>query len=378
MSSLYNKLKGLQPLPQVKRKELPQELLIKTTTVELAEIQGSHLPGQTVSMLRNQPTGEDLPLSSILFIDTETTGLSRGVGTVAFLIGYGQIVGSSLRITQVLMRDYPQEPDLLLDFVQRMDACGLLVSYNGASFDLPLLTGRLTLNRMPNSLQDKPHLDLLHAARRVFKLRLGRCPLGRMEEMVFGFARADDLPGSEVPKRYFDYLKQQDESLLNDVLAHNQQDIVTLARLFLHLAGLYQEPLRSSHQQDVFSLGRAFERQGHAQQALRCYRACSRQDVQELARLRMGELYRRQKMDQQAVQVFEGLRNQGRLSARLFISLAKIYEHRYRDPVRALEIAKQGMLYCTERLGSGAENDPAFLDLQKRSLRLMRKVENLR
>ena len=109
-----------------------------------------------------------------------------------------------------------------------------------------------------------------------------------------------------------------------------------------------------------------------------CYRACTERDVREMARLRMAELYRRQRQDEQAASLYESLHLQGSLSPQVYISLAKIYEHRFRDPARALEITRQGMIYCYEHRGQDAVNDPGFKDLEQRSLRLIRKVEKKR
>ena len=376
MPSLYDRLNSIRPLSQQAPKPPAHpDCLVETHWVDLPDMSGDLFSAQVAQTLTNGLVAQQLAPEGLLFFDTETTGLSRGAGTLAFLIGYGQIAGSRLKITQVLMRDYPQEPLLLDDFLTRAEDSELLVTYNGASFDLPLLQSRLTVNRKRADPLDKPHLDLLHAARRVFKLRLGRCPLSRMEEMVFGFTREHDLPGAQVPERYFSYLKEQDEALLRDVLDHNRQDILTLAMLYLRLAALHARPHEAEHQQDLFSLGRLFERGGDAQRAISCYKACSDKDVREIARLRMAEIYRRQRMDEQAASEYEQLRAQGAISPRVYISLAKIYEHRFRDPARALEIARQGMIYCYERRGQDALNDPDFQDLEKRSLRLIRKAE---
>lgn len=379
MPSLYDKLKSAQPITgSIRKKSARQDCLIEQHRIHMGEVPETLCSSQAFSYISNGAIQAGFSPESLLFIDTETTGLSRGAGTVAFLIGFGQIQGQDLLITQVLMRDYPQESVLLNDLLGRIEAAQCLVTYNGSSFDLPLLQGRLTMNHLRYDLSAKPHLDLLHAARRIFKLRLGKCPLTRMEELIFGFIRDGDLPGAEVPGRYFSYLESQDESLLLDILNHNCQDILTLAKLFVHISGLHQNPLKTEFQQDLFSLGRVYEQQGHQSRAIACYKACSDRTVIDLARLRMAELYRRQKMDQEAVEQFEALRQGVAVNARVFISLAKIYEHRFHEPCRALEITQQGMLYCSEHFGFSPKEDPDYLDLQRRCLRLMRKVEKFR
>lgn len=377
MPSLYDRLQKMQPLSE-KRRSIPvhDACLVRETEYAIEPLAGGMIAGDTLAFLSKGQILDSQSPEDLLFFDTETTGLSRGAGTIAFLIGYGRIKGGRLFVTQVLMRDYPQELLLLNDFLQRVAGCGCLVSYNGANFDLPLLQSRLTMNRLPDATQSAAHLDLLYAARRIFKLRLGRCSLSRMEELVFGFVREGDLPGAEVPARYFSFLEHQDETMLDEILEHNSRDIRTLASLYLRLASLHQNPLLSSHGEDLFSLGKAYEMQGQGERAINCYKACSDRSVRDMARLRMADLYRRNRMDEEAVSEYENLRANGQFSPRLFISLAKIYEHRYRDPDRALEIARQGMLYCSERLGEAVSTDPDYLNLEYRSLRLIRKAES--
>lgn len=377
MASLYDRLKSAQPLKPAIPQTVHQECLVVTKRISLGQVPNL-FPAALMADISNRQIAEDLMPQDLLFLDTETTGLSRGAGTLAFLIGYGQIQGNDLVITQMLMRDYHQEIQLLMDLLKRLQASQCLMTYNGTSFDVPLLQGRLVMNRLQADLTRLPHLDLLHAARRIFRLRLGRCPLTRLEEVLFGFVREDDLPGSEVPARYFEYLKQQDDALLQDVLAHNQQDIHTLALLFLHLTAVYARPHEITHQQDLFSLGRVYECQGQKERAITCYRACSEKTVREFARLRMAEILRKQRRDEEALREYESLRESRSVNPQVYISLAKIYEHRFRDPARALEIANQGMLYLSERHGFAAQNDADFLDLQHRSLRLRRKVDRIR
>ena len=377
MASLYDRLKSAQPIKVAEPRAVQQECLVVTKRVSLGDMPDI-FPAPLMADISNQDIRNDLLPQDLLFLDTETTGLSRGAGTIAFLIGYGQIKGNELHITQVLMRDYHQEILLLKDLVNRFQSSRCLLTYNGTSFDLPLLQGRLVMNRLQTDVSSLMHLDLLHAARRIFRMRLGRCPLTRLEEMLFGLIREDDLPGSEVPARYFEYLKQQDEALLRDVLKHNQQDIHSLALLFLRLVQVYTKPHEIAHQQDLFSLGRVYERQGQKERAITCYKACSEKAVRDIARLRMAEILRKQRRDNEALAEYETLRQSRSVSPQVYISLAKIYEHRFRDPARALEIANQGMLYCSERFGFSAQEDADFLDLQHRSLRLRRKVDKAR
>lgn len=376
MPSLYERLNSARPVKNTTPEpKTPPDCLMRETLVDIGVQDSALFTEEIINDLSKGSVRRSFLPGDFLFIDTETTGLSRGAGTVAFLIGYGRFINVKLEVTQVLMRDYPQETLLLEDCLTRIKDSGCLITYNGLTFDLPLLQGRLIMNRLRADFMEKPHLDLLHIARRVFKLRLGRVPLTKLEEAVLGLKRKEDLPGAMVPARYFEYLQKRDEDLLSEILEHNLQDIVSLARIFLAIAGLYQNPHLAACHQDLFSIGRAFEKMGKKDRAIACYKACSDKTVRDLARFRMAEICRKSKRDEEAVLNFEALQRDGAQTARVFIGLAKIYEHRYRQPRRALEIARQGMVYCFERFGEEAQHLADFKDLERRSLRLSRKVE---
>lgn len=378
VASLYDRLKNAQPIrsqPVTYKSE--RDCLTRSERVSLDDPGSFHVSAEAVSFLSGGETETEYDPEDFLFLDTETTGLSGGAGTLAFLIGLGRIEGESIAVTQILMRDYHQEAEMIRGFLQHAQKAKCLVTYNGAGFDLPLLQGRMIINRMEDPLSEMGHIDLLYAARRVFKLRLGRCSLSRMEEAVFRETRKDDLPGSEVPKRYFEYLNSRDEKLLEQVLDHNRQDIVSLARLFFHMVRMHERPLETEHQEDLFSMGKVYERQRQHDRARECYQACSENSVRDIARLRLAEMYRKNRMDEEAVHEYEALRSGRSVNGRVYIALAKIYEHRFRKPARALEIARQGMIYCSERIALSDTAREDFMDLEHRSQRLMRKVERL-
>ncbi len=378
MASLYDRLKSAQPIrSQPLPRDGERECLTRSVQVRLDQSCSIHANSQAMSFLSGGKTDTEYNPEDFLFLDTETTGLSGGAGTLAFLIGLGRIEGENIAVNQILMRDYHQEAEMIRELLQHTKKAKCLVTYNGAGFDLPLLQGRMIINRMEDPLSEMDHIDLLYAARRVFKLRLGRCSLSRMEEEVFRETRKDDLPGSEVPNRYFEYLNSHDEGLLEQVLDHNRQDIVSLARLFFHMVRMHDRPLETEHQEDLFSMGKVFERQKKHAKAQECYQACSANSVHDMARLQLAEMYRKNRMDEEAVREYEALRLGKAMTGRVYIALAKIYEHRFHKPARALEIARQGMIYCSERIALSDAAREEFTDLEHRSQRLMRKVKRL-
>ena len=172
-------------------------------------------------------------LPSARWFDTETTGLSTGAGTVVFLAGIGRLDGQRLIVRQLLLPDYPHEAALLREVAADLTAAQRVVTYNGRGFDLPLLTARLTVNGLFRELAALPeqHDDLLPVARRLFRRPLGGARLADVESGVLGVRRTSDCPSSEVPARYFSYLRGGSPELLAEVLDHNLQDIVSLALL---------------------------------------------------------------------------------------------------------------------------------------------------
>lgn len=174
---------------------------------------------------------EDLPRAA--YVDTETTGLSTGAGTVAFLVAIGTLEGDRLRVRQLLLPDYPDEGALLRLVMADLGRVDRLVSYNGRTYDLPLLVARLTVHGLFTAMSGMPgrHDDLLPVSRRLFRRPLGSARLADIERGVLGIERAADLPGSEVPGRWFGYLRGGSPDLLADVLDHNLQDVASLALL---------------------------------------------------------------------------------------------------------------------------------------------------
>ncbi|HEY7847153.1 MAG TPA: ribonuclease H-like domain-containing protein, partial [Candidatus Limnocylindria bacterium] len=174
------------------------------------------------------------------YFDTETTGLSTGAGTVIFLAGVARVVDDALVVRQYLLPDYPFERPLLRALVLDLAAAERLVSYNGRTFDVPMLAARLTFHGLFREQATIPeaHDDLLPTARRLFRRPLGGARLADVESGVLGVRREVDCPGSEVPSRYFGYLGGGSPDILAVVLDHNFQDVVSLALLEGELARL--------------------------------------------------------------------------------------------------------------------------------------------
>ena len=321
--------------------------------------------------------GPRFDIRRCLFLDTETTGLSGGAGTVAFLVGVGWVEGDALVIEQLMLREYADEPELIDRLSQRMAGFDSVCTYNGRNFDMPLLEARFTMNRMRDRWKTLENLDLLYPSRRAWKLRLGSCRLCNIETEVLGMAREDDLPGSEVPARFFQFMKTGEEALLDDIVRHNRQDIATLAKLLVRLCAVNDRPDLITDQRDQFSMGKSLERQGELKPAREMYRASARprpagtlaalsgERIAGSANWRLYALCRQSGDWAGAEDVLIQMLRRRQMPGTVCVELAKLCEHRRKDYSRALEYARQSALYPD---GETAEQ------LEKRLNRIQRKI----
>ena len=321
--------------------------------------------------------GPRFDIRRCLFLDTETTGLSGGAGTVAFLVGVGWVEDDALVIEQLMLREYADEPALLDRLGRRMADFDNVCTFNGRNFDMPLLETRFTMNRMRDRWRPLENLDLLYPSRRAWKLRIGSCRLCNIESEILGMPREDDLPGSEVPARFFQFLKTGEEALLDDIVRHNRQDIATLAKLLVRLCAVNDKPELLSDQRDLFSMGRSLERQGELKTARELYRASAKprpagtlaalsgERIAGSANWRLYGLFRRSGDWSGAEEVLMQMLRRRQMPGAVCVELSKLCEHRRREYPKALEYALQSEKY--------PDGEPAEL-LAKRLDRIRRKM----
>src|SRR5882757_9483948 len=210
-----------------------------------------------------------------LFLDTETTGLAGGTGTYAFLIGLGWWDAGGLQVEQFFMRDFTEEYSILHELSTRVVERPVLVTFNGKSFDWPLLESRFTMTRSIAAPKLAAHLDLLHPARALWKLRLGSVRLTELERHVLdaprlGWHRENDVASALIPQFYFDYLRGGPAEPLAGVVRHNQMDLRGLAALFGKINSLLSEPAGAANEiesLDLFGLSRFLQRRGEDDRA---------------------------------------------------------------------------------------------------------------
>jgi len=295
----------------------------------------------------------NLPLSKFAFLDTETSGLSGGTGTYAFLVGVARFVDDKFILQQFFMRDPAEEPALLEGLANFLAPCKALVTFNGKAFDAPLLRTRYTLHDIPCPFSEFAHLDLLPLARRLWRDRLESRALKYLEEHVLGLTRSsDEVPGYEIPWLYFDYLRTGDARPLSGVFYHNAMDVVAMAALLTHMNEMMQNPYDGKVQDglDFIALGKLFEDLGHWDEAARLFErgleshpsTGSGQGLNEsdfgVAVKRLSILQKKRGDMGEAIRLWEEAAQQGHLYA--FIELAKHHEHKTRDIKAALKWTK--------------------------------------
>ncbi len=349
--NLRDKLKAIEK-PKVKVTVQETAPVPQPVFTDCWRTQTTHVPSDyplrrdTIMLMQGEEMPEDFSADGILYLDTETTGLA-GAGTVAFEVGLGWQEGGRFHVRQLVMRDYPEERFLLEEIVRTAEKFDVVCTFNGKTFDLPLLRNRFIMNHIRTDCLDKPHIDLLHIARRVWKLRLQRCNLTNLEEALLGIPRVDDLPGAMVPERFFSYLKTGDFSLLDDVLNHNEQDIVSLQNLLCHMCRMYENPEQLCFDEDVYSMGVALDRFRHTEEARRCYQLVGG-EMHAASQSRLAQSYRRSGERGEAVRIWQEMirRREGGIAP--YVELAKHYEHAEKDYAAALEVVRRALILLAE------------------------------
>lgn len=322
--------------------------------------------------------------SRMLYLDTETTGLAGGSGTCAFMIGIGRIRGADFVVDQFFLRDYAEERAVLAALAEVLEGCDGLVTFNGKTFDVPLLETRYTLARLKRPFERLVHLDLLHPARRLWKLRLESCRLTHLEKEVLGIVREGDVPGSEIPGIYFDYLRTGDARGLQPVFFHNALDIVTLAALTVEVASVIRsarerDSARSTPSLDLFSLSGIFERAGDTEES---FAACARaiesglpESVTPVAQWRLAAYHKRRGELELAEPVWlELAHSQSALALSALRELAILYEHRRRDPATALTFTEEALAQLCPASDGAHVFGKRAVEFTRRRLRLQKRL----
>lgn len=283
-----------------------------------------------------------------LFLDTETTGLSGGSGTHAFLIGIAWWEGGGLEIEQFFMREFSEERSLLLALRERIAEHPVLVTFNGKSFDWPLLETRYRLSRTISVPTPRAHLDFLHPARNLWRLRLGSVRLSELERHVLGWDRGADLLSGLIPQIYFDYLRGGPAERLVSVLNHNQMDLRGLAALSTRILRLLSDAENLGQDGlELFGVSRICERRGEHTRARHLYQKSIASflptETDRVARRLLARLAKRQGDFELACELWKDALGNSRHGYEAYEQLAIYYERQARDPEQAREIVRQAL-----------------------------------
>lgn len=284
------------------------------------------------------------------FLDTETTGLSGGTGTCAFLVGVGRITREGFHVRQFFMRDYGEEASLLDALTRHLTPFRVLITYNGRAFDQPLLETRYRLNRARPPFSKLEHLDLLYGARRLWKLRFDSCRLVDLENQVLGIERHGDMPGALIPYVYFEYLRTRQAARILPVFEHNATDILTLACLTGIVPYAFKDagsgPLK--HGAEMAGIARWLREAGEIERALALFRrgidAGLPDDLLFRTMWDIAMLERKHGSIDRALETWTDLGSaKNPYRVRALEELAKHHEHSEKNYERALELTRSAI-----------------------------------
>lgn len=299
-----------------------------------------------------------------LFLDTETTGLAGGTGTYAFLIGLAWWDAGGLQVEQFFMRDFAEEHSLLQELAARVLERPVLVTFNGKSFDWPLLENRFTMTRSIATPKLAAHLDLLHPARALWKLRLGSVRLVELERHVLdaprlGWHRDDDVASALIPQFYFEYLRGGPTEPLAGVVRHNQMDLRGLAALFGKINALLSESPSATNEiesLDLFGLSRFLQRRGDSERA---HTACAQAldaglpaEFRPRARRDLAQMAKHRGEHARAAEIWQEIVGDPKDGVHACEQLAIHYERHAKDLTRAAEFAQAGLAKIRRQRGA--------------------------
>jgi uncharacterized protein YprB with RNaseH-like and TPR domain len=293
-----------------------------------------------------------------LFLDTETTGLAGGTGTYPFLIGLAFWEEGSFVVEQLFMRDHSEEPSLLFELLEPLSKRCVLFTFNGKSFDWPLLETRFQIARVGNLPRLKAHVDMLHPARQLWRLRLKSVALSELERHILQLERGHDIPSETIPRRYFEFIRGGPAEPIVAIFRHNQMDLCGLASLSLHVIRMLEDPTNSGCAADeLFGISRMLQRRGDALLAGRIYeRALEkglRGEAEQIAQRELARLARRRRDFELSNALWQKLLPNPAEGARAYEQLAIYYERYARQPEKAAALSREALIRLRDQYSSG-------------------------
>ena len=338
---------------------------------------GLQIPADILGFLSRDAAFEGLDLSSAVFLDLETTGLAGGTGTVPFLVGLAYYRDERFKVTQFFLNEMAEEDRLVRELAQFVQDMGFrsIVTYNGKAFDLPLVETRFALHRMTCPLRGLPHLDFLFSARSLWKHKYDSCRLFHLAQQIVQAERSEDIPGAEIPLRYFQYIRSGDFSLIEPILYHNQEDLLSLLGVVVAGSVLVERNRETAEKgegdpMDLYGVAKLFERAGDAttsaallEKALDGRRGLTA-EASQAARKKLSHHFKKNKNWDKALPFWQEMAAGEEVDCDCFRELAMYFEHTAKDYDEAIRVATEGLAV------SKGKSPAAEKDFEKRIARL--------
>jgi len=353
---------------------------LETKYGKIALSTGLEIKGDVLTWLSKDASFEDLNLSTALFIDLETTGLSGGTGVVPFLIGLGYYRDEKFHVTQFFLGELAEEERMIQELAQFLSQMNFqsIVTFNGKGFDIPLLETRFIINRQPFVLSELPHLDFLYSARSLWRHKHESCRLYHLAREVVQADRAEDIPAAEVPWRYFQYLQTGNFEVMEQVLYHNQEDILSLLGVVIVGSLIFSEAGEEglADAMDLYGAGKVMEKVGEVEKSVHFFKRALdgklSEEISLQARRKLSTYFKKGADWERAVSIWREIASSDRASLNQLYSfreLAMYFEHKVKRYEEALKVAEEGLVLSIG-LSSYYEQDFAHrLERLKRKLR---------
>jgi uncharacterized protein YprB with RNaseH-like and TPR domain len=408
---IFAGVKALRPAPRIVDEPRGERAQVAEASEQLAMLLGakvgSNRYGEHLALRRwfSEPNSfephplslrllsPDAPVEALdserwLFLDTETTGLAGGTGTYAFLIGIAWWDAGGLEVEQFFMRDHSEEHSVLLALRERLAERPVLVTFNGKSFDWPLLETRFRMTRSIAPRKPLAHLDLLHPARQLWRLRLGTARLPELEKHVLGWERGIDVQSELIPQIYFDFLRGGPAEPLVPIFGHNQMDLRGLAALAARVFCVLAAPEAAECDAlELFGVSRILRRRGEFERARDLYartlHAGLTEDIERSARIELARLAKRGRDYALANSLWEELRlipGGSPEAIEALVELAIHHEHRGQDSAMAARLTREALTRVSASCRGGDRPAGRYRNLRRklthRLERLNRKTTN--
>lgn len=336
----------------------------------------AHVTPEQLAIIAGEKDFLSVSPEKLLFFDTETTGLAGGTGTIPFMLGFGYFMEDTFKVKIFILNDLDKEDELLNEVDRFLLALkpSAVVTYNGKTFDYPLMEARYILQRKRFPLLKLPHLDFLFPARTLWKYTYPSRKLGHLGDLLLGISRDEDIESSQIPAIYFNYLRSRSIETIREIVDHNALDLLGLAGLLL-LGIKYLEDISFTRDEgEILGTARLYEKNGDLETADRLYQTVKqsavRTDVKDRAVKGLAVLLKKKKLYAEAAELWELLSGSGSGDRLALRELSVHLEHREKDYKKALELVRTG-------LDTLDLTDTQRMDLEKRYQRLTKKTAAL-